>query len=195
MKKLIFTVIILSIADFSAYYYLKYIFINKKPLEINIKENNLIYQKKDLIFDEIDSFDINDYFELIGNFKYSIDDSNIIISNNESNYTFPYTIKEKEVQETIVYVQKPIYQTVYIEKHQEETNYIPKESSYINANSSYTFNVDTDINNIVNTILSSVDTNIPVSLDYSFLNPNEKGIYTVFLNSELGSKAINVSII
>ena len=38
-------------------------------------------------------------------------------------------------------------------------------------------------------------TNIPISIDYSFLNPNEKGKYIVFLNSEIDSKQIIVNII
>ena len=200
MKKLIITVTLLIALDLFAYYYLNQIIANLKPLDLKIEENNLIYQRKDLILDDTGSFELLDYFKVIGKpVKYLIENDFINISINNQNYQFPYTIKEKEVeiQETIVYVEKPVYETIYVQKETEvSTAYIkPQENTQIYSNSSYTYQVNTDINHIVNDILGSIDTNSPISIDFSFLNPNEKGTYTVFLNSEIDSKQITVNII
>ena len=200
MKKLIIALTFLLTLDLFAYYYLNQIIANLKPLELKIDENNLIYQRKDLILDDTGSFELLDYFKVIGKpVKYLVDDDFINIYINNENYQFPYIIKEKEVeiQETIVYVEKPIYETIYVQE-EIETNIAytnPQEHTQIHSNSSYTYQVNTDINHIINDILNSIITGIPISIDYSFLNPNEKGKYIVFLNSEIDSKQIIVNII
>ena len=204
MKKLIFITLLLMILDLFAYHYLNSIIGKIKPLKLDIKENNIIYQKKDLLIHDTGSFELLDYFIVYGKpFKYSIDDNYVNININEEKVQIPYQLVEKEIEETIIYVDRPIYQNAYENNQIEDNNSFHNEINVIETyekpsisyNGSYSFSVNTDINSIVDTILSSISTSIPISLDYSFLNPNEKGEYIVFLNSEIDSKQIVVNII
>lgn len=200
MKKLLICTFILILLDVLAYNYLSHIINKTKAFKLEIEENNLIYQKKDIQIYDTSSFELLDYFKIYGKpCKYTIEDDFINISINNKKLKVPYQLLEKEVEETIIYVEKPVYEKVYVDKPTQTTiinNTVQSTNKpNISYSNSYTFNVETDIEYIVNTILNSISTNIPISLDYSFLNPNEKGAYTVYLNSEEGSKQIAVNII
>ena len=209
MKKYLLIIILLFMFIFVGYAYLSQISVDAIPYVLKIIDNPLIYLKKELIIDDIESFDFDEYFQILSNneFKYkytfNADNLNIFINNNK--YSYPYKIKEKEKEIITEY----IIQEVYIENNSNNynNNNIPNQSNndtihsfdlepdyfYI-LNDYLSFPLGSELSQIINEIQNNIDTNIRVSIDYSSLNPNSIGEYIIYIHSNNETKSIIINI-
>ena len=60
---------------------------------------------------------------------------------------------------------------------------------------SYSYQVETDIEYIINDIQSNIDTDIGYSIDYYSLNPNELGTYFISIMYSNNHETIQVDIV
>ena len=213
MKKTILVIILLLIFIFLAYRYLRISIDDKKTFIFTNDSKPLIYRKKKLELDDLESFEFKEYFSILSNneyqYKYSFDEDSIIVSLNSEKYVFPYLIKEKEKEIVTEYVIKEVYiNTASYSENNDSTPVLTTHSSegidqsfeleneYLNIqNNVLSFEKGTDLSVIINAIQSCIDTNVRISVDYSCLNPNNEGDYPVYIYSQSENGEIIVKII
>lgn len=193
MRRILLIIMLFAI-NLLSYRYLSDLLDHRLTLKIAVGNKPIIFQKKAIEFYDLNEFAFDDYFTICSfndvSYLYHFNDSSIIIDLNGNHYTFPYQIREKEVIE----VEKVIYKEVYVpsnqksetesvSSHHEENNTdYEYEADYFNLLDTYRrFDEGTGIDEIISTIQSLVETNQRVYVDYSSLNPNSSGLYTVFL--------------
>ena len=202
MKKLFLIIMFLVVLICFSFVYLKYIQKNRHPFLFEEGNTSFLYQKNEILLNNKEDFVFDDFFSFIGNhrddYRYSFKDENIIISIDEQTFTFPYQIREPQKE----IIEKIVIKEVYKEKaenhsgnrtdsHRQETS-----REYFNVkNSHLTFNEGTDLSTIIKHISDAVESSEKILIDYSILNPNEKGIYAVYLSSGNHSAAITVEIV
>lgn len=178
---------------------------SKLALKVTLNNDPLIYQKRELILDDIESFNFDDYFTVLSNSNYRIsyifNENSIDISLNDKHYIYPYTIREKEKEIVTEYV----IQEVYIEtpvsvdtnnSYEHDVIQYEEEKDYLNIiNSTLSFSSGTDLNDIIYSIQNNIDTNVRISVDYSSLNPNYPGDYIIYIYSDIGNNQILIKII
>ena len=209
MKKYILTIILLFLFIFASYAYLKQISVDAIPYTLKIIDNPLIYLKKELIIEDIESFDFDEYFHILSNneFKYkyifNADNLNIFINNNK--YSYPYKIKEKEKEIITEYIIQEVYiensnnnhnnNNISIQSNNDTIHSFDLEPDYFYILNDYlSFPLGSDLSQIINEIQNNIDTNIRVSIDYSSLNPNSIGEYIIYIHSDSGTKSIIINI-
>ena len=213
MKKFIAIIILLCIFIFFSYRYLKESIDEKKTYLFKISSKPLLYCKKKVELDDIDSFEFNEFFTILSNndyqYKYSFSDDLITISLNNDKYTYPYSIKEKQKEIITEYVIKEVYvntpssvsssnSTDTISQHSSE--WMDQSDEYEAAylylqNSILSFEKGTDLGEIISAIQDSIDTNIRISVDYSSLNPNDEGEYPILIYSDVKNEQMIIKII
>ena len=210
MRKLLFISFLLIVCNIVSFQYLKLIYSQKEAYVFSNTTEDFLLQKKELLFDSIDDFVFEDYFMIISsndkNYRYSFEDEKLRIALDHKQFTFDYSIKEPVIET----VEKIVYKEVIVERKEETPPTTPSvstntpisyeekeyEEAYFRISSSHlTFAQGTSINEIIETISSQVDTNMQVSIDYSSLNPNQIGQYTVNFVTESGNYQIIVEII
>ena len=205
MKKLLFMIVILVITDLISFSYLRA--LNQKKIDYHFEPHSNIFlcQKKDIILEEIDDFVFSEYFDVLSLrdyvFKYRFDDNRIYITIDDTTYSYPYEVKDKEVitVEKVVYqqivkeVEKPL--PVSSQEKEEIIEYEIEEDYFRFRNDELSFQQGTDISEIISEISKNVDTNQNVTIDYSQLNPNQIGQYSVFFITKQQKYAFSVKII
>ncbi len=202
MKKLILIIVFLILVIYFSFSYLKDIQKYKHSFVFEEGNRAILYQKKDILLNNVDEFSFDEFFSFIGNrkpdYRYRFEGDQIIISLDEHMFTFPFQIREleKEIVETIV------VKEIYKEKQEKpvengsSSNQTESNQRYFNVRKDYfTFSEGTDLSFIINQLSGVVDTNERIVIDYSMLNPNEKGTYDVYISSEKHSARIIVEII
>ena len=213
MKKYIIVIIALFAFIFFSYRYLRNSIDEKKTYIFTITSKPLIYCKKKLELEDTDSFEFDEFFNILSNneyqYKYSFTDDNIMVSLNNDRFVYPYVIKEKEKEIITEYVIKEVYVNTTIAtqntyQEQDTSYHSPEgindsyeyEAQYLNlTNSTLSFERGTDLSMIINAIQSSIETNMRISVDYSSLNPNDEGEYPVFIYSDKENKQLIIKII
>ena len=202
MKKLFLIIFLLSATICFSFAYLNNIRKERHPFLFEEGNTGFLYQKKDIILDNIEDFSFDEFFSFIGNqkcpYRYRIEEDHIIVSVNEQSFTFPYQIREPEKE----IIEKVVIKEVYKEKtgntaeNSTLSTYSGTNEKYFNVRKDYfTFSEGTDLSSIINQLSNAVDTNEKIVVDYSMLNPNERGTYDVYLSSEEHSARIVVEII
>ena len=202
MKKLFLTAVLLIIAICFLYAYLNEIRKDKHPFVFTESDRAFLYQKKDILLNNTDEFLFEEFFSFIGNqkpaFRYRFDEGQIIISFDEHTFTFPYLIREpeKEIIETIIV--KEVYKENKVKPAENNSGSVFTETrqEYFNVIKDYfSFSEGTDLSVIISQMSNAVDTNEKIVIDYSMLNPNEKGTYNVYLSSDEHSAVITIEIV
>lgn len=201
MKKLILIIFFLSLIIFFSFTYLKDIQKHKHSFIFEEVNRAFLYQKKEILLNNVDEFSFDEFFSFIGNqkpdYRYYFKGDQIIISLDEHMFTFPFQIREpeKEIIETI------IIKEVYKEKQEmpaensSSSNQTESNQKYFSVKKDYfKFSEGTDLSFIINQFSVAVDTNERIVVDYSMLNPNEKGTYDVYISSDNHSAKIVVEI-
>ncbi len=202
MKKLLMVIITLCILIILSLAYLKEIRERRKAYPFDADEKTLILQKKDIVLEKETDFVFGECFFLIGSddasLKYSFEENEIVIILNGREFRYPFRKKEPE---TIV-IEKIVYQTIGSsdtkdrdDVREEEHADIVEDDRFRLKKKEAEFGKGTDISVIMNVISDCVDTNLRTSLDYSLLNPNETGTYSVFISSSKGTLEFLVKII
>ena len=205
MKKYLIIILFLTISIYFSYTYLMETIDSKLALKVTLNNDPLIYQKRELILDDIESFNFDDYFTVLSNSNYRIsyifNENSIDISLNDKHYIYPYTIREKEKEIVTEYV----IQEVYIEtpvsvdtnnSYEHDVIQYEEEKDYLNIiNSTLSISSGTDLNDIIYSIQNNIDTNVRISVDYSSLNPNYPGDYIIYIYSDIGNNQILIKII
>ena len=197
--------LLLNIVSFN---YLKKISSDRNPYTFISDSIPIILPKKDILLDNIDQFKIDDYFKIYSlndyRLNYDISDNTIDILLNDKKYSFPYSIRQPEIVEVIVYQKiesnKPTNnsynntQTISNNISSDNTeSYIQPDNIHTDTHthnnftlnrSSLSYPIDTDLNRIISDIYSSFVSEVAVSIDYSMLNPGAVGSYEIYLNHE-----------
>ena len=216
MKKLIIIICLLAI-NILSYKYLIYLNNKSEAFIYNYSDNYLLILKKDIVLDDIESFVFDDYF-IINSFKtfdydYRFDSENIYISIDDSIYHYPYSIKEKEIEEVIIYQyllsnnnsfkqdnsnQNNISDSSYTDKTEAQIDQVIENTQQNTFNlyrSSLTYSLNTELDTIINDIYACFETDYDVEIDYSLLNTSDLGTYIVYLNYGDNSAQISIQII
>lgn len=185
MRKLI-TVFLLITLDLISYIYLKDVYIKRNEYPYTNSCKCLIYQISDIKLNNIDEFEFNKYFELTNtNYKYNYEfiENTIKVTIDSKDYYYSYELIEPEVIEKIIYkenndkdVSNEDIQA--IDDNCCEDNYTNIESYYFN------FPINTDLDEIRNILINNISTTNQTSIDYSRLNINHIGRYSVFYVSK-----------
>ena len=202
MNRLFLIIAALIIVISLSFSYLKEIRKDRHSFLFVEGNTGFLYQKKEILLDQIEDFTFDDFFSFIGNqkcnYRYTFEDDTIVVTVNEQTFTFPYEIKEpiKEIVEKVVikevYKEKPVNTADSV----TVTTDIGSNDKYFNVRKDYfLFSEGTDLSIIIRQISGAVDTNERILIDYSMLNPNEKGTYDVNLTSDEHSARITVEIV
>lgn len=205
MKKLLFMILILLITDLISFSYLRTLYLNRLDYHFEPHSKIFLCQKKDIILEEIDDFIFEEYFDVLSLrdyvYKYHFDKDRLYITIDDMTYTYPYEVREKEV----ITVEKVIYQEVVREiekpapvstqRKEEIIEYEVEEDYFRFLTEELSFEQGTDISLIISEIRNNVDTNQNVTIDYSQLNPNQIGQYSVFFITKEQKYAFSVKII
>lgn len=203
-KFLSLLIIFLFAINFYLFNYLQHFLISRKAYDISFTDKPLIYQKKELLLDDSDSFDFNYYFDVLSindySFSYYFKDEKLYIKINNGSvyeYVFDYLIKPVPV------IEKEIIKEIYVNRN-EPISEIPKEIKQENKpltrnnitinNNHFSFKQYTDISNIIAAISSNIVSNESITIDYSSLNPNVPGIYTVYIISSENTYSLTIEI-
>lgn len=195
MKKLFIFLIVLIMLNILSIHYLKDTLDNKKAYKYEFNNDCFVIPVKDIeLYDEED-FEVDDYFLFAGTaqplYSFTFSDD-LVLDVDGKNHHFDYHIKEKEIVEQIVYQEKPVYITRYVENNATHTDYssnanqknetnIKTEESYFRLKkSSLSYPFEYDLNKIINDFYGCFDSNISVIIDYSLLNPSIPGEYPVY---------------
>ncbi|MDO4197404.1 MAG: hypothetical protein Q4D13_00275 [Erysipelotrichaceae bacterium] len=208
--------IILIILNIIGFNYLFYLNDNLQSFEVVIHDIPVLINKKEISLYSTDDFVFEEYFEVIGNDRYSYDYSfdedniNLYIYSDDfrQSYAYPYLILEVPI------VTEVIYETVYIETSSSQIinesppissfsepsvslpevhipeNNKPAESSFTVTNSSLSYPLNTDMGTILSGISSSFVSDCYVSVDYAELNPSVPGTNNVYLYSQDGNSGV-----
>lgn len=173
---------------------------NRLPFVFQESEDSFLYQKKDIILENEEDFIFSDFFSFIGtqtsSYKYRFEQGNLIVIFNEQEFIFPYIIKEREKEIVEKYIVKEVY------KDKEDPSLIyskpvnnPASKPFFSVKKDYfTFSEGTDLSTIIEALGKAVDSSEKVVIDYSSLNPNEKGTYLVFFSTASNSAQVTVEI-
>lgn len=205
MKKLLFMILILLITDLISFCYLRTLYLNRLDYHFEPHSKIFLCQKKDIILEEIDDFIFEEYFDVLSLrdyvYKYHFDKDRLYITIDDMTYTYPYEVKEKEVitvekviyQEVVREIEKPA--AVSTQRKEEIIEYEVEEDYFRFLTEELSFEQGTDISLIISEIRNNVDTNQNVTIDYSQLNPNQIGQYSVFFITKEQKYAFSVKII
>lgn len=205
MKKLLFMILILLITDLISFCYLRTLYLNRLDYHFEPHSKIFLCQKKDIILEEIDDFIFEEYFDVLSLrdyvYKYHFDKDRLYITIDDMTYTYPYEVKEKEVitvekviyQEVVREIEKPA--AVSTQRKEEIIEYEVEEDYFRFLTEELSFEQGTDISLIISEIRNNVDTNQNVAIDYSQLNPNQIGQYSVFFITKEEKYAFSVKII
>lgn len=199
MKKLFLIAIFLIISICFLFTYLNDIQKDKHPFVFAESDRTFLYQKKEILLNNTNEFLFDEYFSFIGSqkppYRYHFDDSQIIISFDEHTFTFPFHIKEseKEIIETVII--KEVYKEKPTGNSSDSVLNESRQKHFDIVKDYFSFSEGTDLSVIISQISNAVDTNERIVIDYSMLNPNEKGTYHVFLSSDEHSAMITVDIL
>ncbi|MBQ6126606.1 MAG: hypothetical protein IJI77_06275, partial [Erysipelotrichaceae bacterium] len=172
---------------------------DKHPFVFAESDRTFLYQKKEILLNNTNEFLFDEYFSFIGSqkppYRYHFDDSQIIISFDEHTFTFPFHIKEseKEIIETVII--KEVYKEKPTGNSSDSVLNESRQKHFDIVKDYFSFSEGTDLSVIISQISNAVDTNERIVIDYSMLNPNEKGTYHVFLSSDEHSAMITVDIL
>lgn len=205
MHKLALGTILLIILDIALCFYLKDIVLSKRTFEFSNDNKPLIYQKKDIVLNDIDDFIFEDYFDLLSfndssySYKFTDSDVAIILKANNVQLQYPYSLIEAQIIEKEVIK----YETIYLENSSNNNQNTDESSDYIEIQDSkihysqdhYSFNRGTDISTIISTISSDISCYDNVVVDYANLNPYETGTYDVYFYSSGDSVTKTIVII
>lgn len=205
MKKLLFMILILLITDLISFSYLRTLYLNRLDYHFEPHSKIFLCQKKDIILEEIDDFIFEEYFDVLSLrdyvYKYHFDKDRLYITIDDMTYTYPYEVREKEVitvekviyQEVVREIEKPA--AVSTQRKEEIIEYEVEEDYFRFLTEELSFEQGTDISLIISEIRNNVDTNQNVTIDYSQLNPNQIGQYSVFFITKEEKYAFSVKII
>ena len=146
--------------------------------------------------DDVAEFDFDTYFELLSfkdtAYRYEFKDEQLFVYLDNDTFAYNYKLKEPiiETVEKIVYkeVEKPQTQSSSTSQIEQDTQsneieYIEEADYFRLRRESFSFEEGTDLSDIIAVLKDQVDTNLPVTIDYSALNPNQIGQYTIFFIS------------
>ena len=207
MSKLLFLLILLLFLNVFGYIYLKNISNERKSFPIAFKENILLYQKKDIVLYDPNDFVFEDYFVFLSFldpiYRFNVDDVSVTVLFNDASLEYPLQLKEKEIVEKIVYRDKPasVSETVRIPEVPESSSSEAEKpqstgnSHYLNLHQQrFSFPQGTDINTIVTTLTGAADSDTKITIDFSSVNPNEKGTYAAVFATDYEQKSVRVII-
>ena len=203
MRKIII-LFLLIIINITLFLYLKKTIAEQYSMNIKIKPNSLIYQFKEILIEDTDSFELKDYIGFVdqnSSCSHYFDDEKLIVKYGGKTYSFDYEIKEPEVIEKVVIkeviVEKEVHSQIKpADNHHEETiSYDEEEDYFYLTKSSDSFSCGTDISTIISTIQQYLVTNKRVTVDYSDLNPYQSGNYIVRFISDSQELEFSVEII
>lgn len=183
MRKLIILFFILLLIDISLFKYLDNLFKSLTEYQYLYRYKPLIYQNKDILLNDIDDFQIDDYFTILdfndNVVDYSFDDNNTI---NINFINYPYII----CYDYSIIEPKYITKTEYItEKIYVQDNYLDFKDEHIYyQNDYYEFEIGTDLSYIIQIIKDDIESYTNVTCDYSKLNPYIPGEYEVFFYND-----------
>ena len=209
MRKYIFIIFILIISIIFSFQYLSKIIHSKKAYPFEPSDHAFLLQKKDISIYEEDAFVFEDYFEIYTkgrlSYNYRFQDGEINIDIADKSFSYPYEIKEKETVEKIVYeqvikeVQVPVYTGSSSSSASEQNESIAEEEyeqEYFTINKEcFSYPSGTELSSIIYDIQSNIDSNMNISVDYSLLNPNQIGQYSLFLIANGEKREILVNIV
>ena len=190
MKKYILIIIICLFSDIYLYKYYIKIENEKKVYEYKNNDLPLLYQKKDIILNNIEDFVFDDYFKILSfndesyNYKFEDDVLKINIKNIDDTYEFKYELTKPKI------IEKTVYKTVteYIDGNSNDSSFEYFQNDTKLINDYFSFPLGTDLGTIISTIGSqAIESDESVTCDYSSLNPYEIGLYSVnlYTNSEI----------
>jgi len=210
MFKKFILILLLTLLNLYSYQYLKSTLSNQNPFFFIEDEQSYFYQKKNISLMENEEFRIDDYFGFFGlenpSYKYKFEGNNLILTINDKKYFFDYELiserqneiedgKEEAIKEESKTERNNNHQSNNTANNQNEPEQ-PKESNYFHIKKDYySFKEGTDIGEIIAGIGKAVDSNQKLIVDYSSLNPNEKGIYNVYFASDDHKATIIVEIV
>lgn len=194
MNRYFITTLLLIILNVSLCLYLRDLLLAKKTYEFINDHYPLIYQKKDIVLNDIEDFVFDDYFTILDfndssyTYRFLDDELLIKIKDNNLEFKFPYSIIEPQIIEKEVIK----YETIYVENNSNNNQTAPNNDVIIEEvndtkiyylQSHYSFNVGTDISTIISIISSDITCYDNVTVDYAYLNPYEVGVYSVYFYS------------
>lgn len=188
MKKFILLIIIFTLLDIYLYkYYLK-IENQRKEYAYKNTDKPLLYQKKDIVLNNIEDFIFDDYFTIISfndvSYDYKFDNDILKIKIKDIDYVFEFNyeiIKPKIIEKTI-------YKTVT--EYKDSNNYDNSINEYYQNETKlvkdyFVFDLGTDLSTIISIIGSeAIISDQSVTCDYSSLNPYEIGSYSINLYTD-----------
>ena len=186
--------VFLFIADMISYNYLKLISENKIPYRFIPSIKSFIYQKKDIVIDDPKDFNLEDFFVIVGFkdsiYRYEFKDDVLQIELDGKTYHYDYELRQPvvEIVEKTVYkevvkevkVSEPQQQEDDDERKESSGEYLYEEDYFRLRKDKAIFDEGEDISKIIEVIKDQADTNMQVTIDYSQLNPNIIGQYTVY---------------
>ena len=203
MRRLLFALITFSFMNVVSYVYLKNMISDKRVLEFEPSETVLFYRNKDIEFYEDEDFSFDEYISVITNIKpkytYDMSDGILTVRTAEKTVKFTYMIKEPEIieTETIVIQEVPVYINHTASSNTSSVNtqtQVLSDTFSVNQNK-YRFSAGTDLNTIISQIRNAVSSSQEITIDFSTLNPNEKGSYIVYFYSGNNKAEISVEIV
>ena len=200
MRKLLFSIGLLIFLNIISYLYLLEIVQGQETFVFKPEQSAFIIQKKDIILDDTADFEFDDYF-LICSFanylyRYEFTQDYLKIRLDGKDYFYPYKISEKEVEvvekvvvkEVYVQTSSPVQETGQVDEDDYEENY------FVLLKDHCRFEAGSDMSDIISTIQSCVSTNMRTTVDYSQLNPNQIGYYSVFFITDEQKYEISIEI-
>ncbi len=206
MRKILI-ILFLLIINILSFEYLKEVIYEKKAYDLKLNHNVFILPKKEIMLNDTDEFRPEDYFDFYSfsdfSYRYYFDEKSLYLEVDENNYVFPYAIREKEVE----IVETVVIQEVYIREENEATQPVYSEEEN-DQNSDYEYEADyfnltrdhfnyvrgSSVSSIIADIQNYIQTNKRVTIDYSSLNPNDSGEYSVFLITDDNTYTVFVTI-
>ncbi len=206
MYKLVFILLILLVTDIISFNYLTIINSDKTAYPFVPGSSNMIFQKKEIVLDDPSDFDFGTYFSMLGfkdtAFKYEFSKDHLIVDMDGKRFLYDYRIKEPQIEtvEKVVYkevtkvAEKENSHTSISVSENEKEGFVYEESYFRLHKESAGFEKGTDISEIILFLKDEADTNMQVTIDYSSLNPNQIGQYTVYFITENGKSPFLVEI-
>ena len=201
MFKYVLAIIVLLVTDLISYNYLMVIASDRYPYRFSPNGEALIFQKKPIILNDTKDFDFDTYFSILSfkdtAYRYEFIDDLLVIDLENRKYRFSYTIIEPiiETVEKVVYKEVYIKETVQESVSEEKEEGPQMEEEYFRLRKDHIyFQKGEDISSIIPVLKDLVDTNMQVTIDYSSLDPNRNGQYSVFFITKEGRTQLTVEI-
>ena len=159
---------------------------------------------------ENDTLKIDEYFQFLSfsqpSYRYQQENDLLRLFLDNRTYDFSILIKQKETDEekenvkmdensSKIPVANPDNRNTVSNTDQPEIRKEENKDYFKILSSYYSFSEGTDISSIIAKLGSAIDTNQKLIVDFSELNPNEKGKYKVIFSSENNRAEITVEII